>query len=145
MFLFSAFLNIQATVIYLQELSWAKTISKETHKDLVFRNEQKVTLEQLRSMAAETDYAFPDNNPVFISGESRYVRSLYYILYAEKGRKGCYQKGSVEDEFVFQNHAMVVKNKGQDGIIPFGTLAIRLFNSKTEQKNNLLPKGCLTY
>lgn len=140
----SIVLNFHATSTYLKDLSYAEKASEHTHKDLVFGTEKKVTLKQLRSMATETDHRFPANNPIFISGESRYARSLYYILSVEKGRNGCYQKGSV-DYPVFQDHVIVTKNKEQNNIIPFGTLAIQLISQETNKKSSVFPEECLTY
>ncbi|MFA6184342.1 MAG: glycosyltransferase family 39 protein [Parcubacteria group bacterium] len=136
------FLNLYSTDIYLKNLSYAGKTSDKMEKDLVFGTEEKVTLGQLRAIATKIDNNFSDNGFIFISGESRYVRSLYYILSIEKGRKGCYQKGSLE-ESIFQNHVLLIKNKGENGAIPFGTMSVQLISPQIDEiRKDILPKEC---
>lgn len=148
-------LNFSATAKYLSELSLSQVSAEESGKDLVFGTEPKVTLDQLRTMADETQKRFSMLHPVFISGESRYARSLYYILSVERGYVGCYLKGSV-DEPIFTNHIRVIKNKQETRLtekslserkeqIFFGTLALEFVTTSTTPQNNTLPKECLTY
>ena len=143
-FLVLFIVNIQATKTYLEELSSAAVMNTETNKDLVFGTEQKVTLEQLRLMAIETDRVFAGSSPIFVSGESRYTRSLFYLLTVERGREACYRKGSV-DGFVFQDHVTVLKNKNQEGVTAFGTMAIMLKRAESNQRDIELPLDCFRY
>ncbi len=135
--------NIYATTIYLRDLSKSKSSFAESKKDLVFGTEPKVTLGQLRYLASKTSDELIVGDPVFVSGESRYARSLYYLLSAEEGHRGCYMKGSV-DVPILVNHVIVKKNKGRDdNSNSFGTLATSL--DIVEGSDKSLPEGCLDY
>ncbi len=146
-------LNIAVTTTYLSELALSRVSAEESGTDLVFGTESKVTLDQLRALAAATQERFRTSDPLFISGESRYARSLYYILSVEYGFSGCYLKGSV-DEPVSVNHVRVIKNKPElvkeslsreKERVPFGTLALKFMPANSSAQKNSLPKECLTY
>ncbi len=143
------FLNLYSTLQYFQGLDSSAYSNQESSKDLVFGTEPKVTLSQLRKMgsAVDTTFSHGKNEPIFISGESRYVRSLYYILFSEFNREGCYLKGSVDTENNL-NHVAVVKNR--DGIkmkerVATGTLALSFDDALEDDRTYELPSDCLDY
>ncbi len=144
-------LNFLTTSRYLSELSASQISPEESGKDLVFGTEHKVTLGQLRKLADTTRERLGTGRPVVISGESRYVRSFYYLLSVENGLTGCYFKGGKENS-VASYQARIVKNKQERGSgLPqweyhasFGTLALELFSSGELSPDNERPAGCLT-
>lgn len=144
--------NMTATSQYLKELVRSQTSFQESGRDLVFGTESKVTLGQLRALAKETDEQFIDG-PVLVSGESRYARSLYYLLFVEQGIDGCYIKGSV-DTAVGMNHARVyiVRNgadaaHSESGRTSFGTLGLELTPGEAgmSDQQSISIEKCPTY
>lgn len=147
-------LNVWASTLYLQELAASRISNSETGRDLVFGTENKVTLGQIRDVARVVDERIDLEQPIFISGESRYVRSLYYILSVERNRQSCYVKGDASDTSGGFNHVSVsfassADNKRQDSSkIPFGTLTISLDvlnESNANMQQVFLPKDCFNY
>lgn len=134
-------LNVEATTTYLGDLKKSQSSRGETREDLVFGGDGKVTLSQLRNIASDIHARVPAPEPIIISGESRYVRSVYYLLFVEQGRTGCYIKGT-QKEPLPSYHVIVTKNKGQRDATAFGTLATQFV---APQVGALVPGDCITY
>ena len=141
-------LNLSATHGYFHGLSRAVVSSADTERDLVFDSRHKVTLSQLRMIAQEADTRFPEPLPLFISGESRYARSLFVILSQEYGREGCYIKGSVEEGTVMIPHVHIehARETNQDEResftrVSFGTLVS--YFSTGQEAQSPMPVDCL--
>jgi hypothetical protein len=142
-------LNFQATTKYLRELSNSQVSADESGRDLRFGTAPKVTLGQLRDIASETNRRFALSTPVFISGESHYVKAIYYLLSVEYGYKGCYFKGTEKNIPTGFNHLFLTefdnKSDNKANLLPFGTLAATFKIVDSPAINISLPKGCLTY
>jgi predicted membrane-bound mannosyltransferase len=110
--------------VYIRELERSQHSNAETKRDLIFGTEEKVTLGQLRSLARQVTEEVPTNAAVFITGESRYVRSLYSILsYEQNFSNLCYVKG---DQSGVVNAYQVEVNKNKTQANYSGTLKISI-------------------
>ena len=149
-------LNLFMATNYLSELSMSRTSNAESGRDAVFGTDNKVTLGQLRALATETDRRFPIEQPLFISGESRYARSLYYLLSVEHQRKGCYVKGDsgngIPRTFAHVAIDFTQATDNEKSSDPnearFGTLTARFDDAVEPGENDTVqtsPSTCFTY
>lgn len=141
------FLNLHVTIQYLRELARSQVSAVESSRDLRFGTEVKVTLGQLRTIAKATNEKFTPTTSVLISGESHHVKSMYYVLSAEYGYRGCYMRGKQKAIPAGFNHLFIdeyVLTK-YDNFIPFGTLGASFEKTDAPEPNAPFPKGCLTY
>jgi hypothetical protein len=147
-------LNYQATQLYLKGLSAARLSNEDFGPDLVFDTRNKVTLIQLRDIAQEAARRFDSRSPVLVSGESRYARSLYFVLSSDHARTGCYIKGSTDDVVVAIPEVMIRHTQDEAkeipgfSMIPYGTLTAyfsELVQPEVNPEKSTLPKGCLDY
>ena len=130
----------------LNQLRISRISAEESREDLRFGTAPKVTLGQLRAIADEADQQFTNNIPVVITGESLYVKSLFYILSAEYGHKGCYIRGDKNVPSSFNNLVIEYYPNKKTGTT-FGTLAasFKIADTSLHQSDFELPKGCLNY
>jgi hypothetical protein len=142
-------LNFQATAKYLRELSNSQISADESGRDLRFGTAPKVTLGQLRNIANEANRRFTTHAPVFIFGESHYVKAMYYLLSVEHGRKGCYFKGTEKNIPAGFSQLFIVEaddtSDNKTDYMTFGTLAATFEATASLSTDAPLPKGCLTY
>lgn len=141
------FLNLQATTKFLRELAISQVSAEESGRDLRFGTEIKVTLGQLRTIADEAKQKFSIELPVIISGESHHVKSMYYVLTAEYGYRGCYMRGKQQDATDEVNHLFIDEYKPSEAntLTSFGTLGATFEIAELPNPNTPFPKGCLTY
>lgn len=137
-------INFYATLIYLKELSSSQTSAKESGRDLRFGTAPKVTLGQLRRIGGEASARFNNDAPVIVTGESLYVKSMYYVIFAEKKYNGCYLRGNKDIPDWF-NHLIINYNPDDEAQIEFGTLSATFIKSESSNPSAPLPAGCLTY
>lgn len=137
-------LNFQVSTRYLHELSTSMTSVAESNRDLRFGTAPKVTIGQLRLIAREASAHFAPGETIVITGESLYVKAMYYVLSVEFGYPGCYIRG---DKTVptFFNHLIIEYAPSNKTSIPFGTLSAGFETKNTSQTTAPLPKDCLTY
>lgn len=138
------FINIYSTAVYLRELSVSQFSYEETNRDLRFGTAPKVTLGQLRAIANKADSQFNNNAPVIVTGESLYVKSMYYIISAENNYSGCYLRGENEVSHEF-NHLIIEYAPSEKVNEQFGTLAAKFIPAISADKKIMMPKNCLTY
>lgn len=150
-------LNLKATVTYLHELTVSSVSEAESGRDLRFGTAPKVTLGQLRAIAAEARRNFDQNSPVLVSGESLYVKAMYYLISVEQGYDGCYVHGEVDDiPAGFHNiaitytksisNAKLESNQDENlSLKVFGTMAATFRAEDDFSPKGLLPEKCLTY
>lgn len=153
-FVFVIFLNLQSTSRYLKELSLSQISNQESSDDLRFGSDSKVTLGQLRNIAQEATNNLNKENILIISGETHYVKALYYLLSVENGFKGCYLRGHKDNVFDSLNQVVIGYNKLDDDIIAndedgitkfFGTLKASFKKAEAPGSNINLPVECITY
>jgi 4-amino-4-deoxy-L-arabinose transferase-like glycosyltransferase len=145
-------LNIWSTTDYLRELSVSRVSAQESERDLVFATEAKVTLGQLRLLARETARRLDKTQPMLVSGESRYARSLFYLLSREEGLRGCYVKGDAERRAEIQRvHIVKHKPEGEldvqrgEKYVSFGTLGLILTPLEKASDSTGVVSDCLDY
>lgn len=140
-------INIQATTKYLRELAISQVSAEESGRDLRFGTEIKVTLGQLRAIADEARQKFMSDIPVIISGESKHIKSMHYVLSEEYGYQSCYIRGKVENTPEGFNHLIIAEYKSatNNELIPFGTLGAIFRITESSEPNATFPKKCLTY
>ncbi|MFZ2154338.1 MAG: glycosyltransferase family 39 protein [Candidatus Moraniibacteriota bacterium] len=148
------FLNLQATSKYLKELSVSRTSNFESSDDLRFGSDAKVTLGQLRDIASEASTRLDKESFLVISGETHYVKALYYLLTVEHGYRGCYLRGRNADIDTTFNQLVIGYNKS-DGSVKyfldnsdsqkeFGTLGAS-FKKSNIYADSPFPVGCINY
>ncbi|MGK2848839.1 MAG: glycosyltransferase family 39 protein [Minisyncoccota bacterium] len=140
-------LNLQATTKYLRELAVSQVSAEESSRDLRFGTEAKVTLGQLRAIAKTANQKFVPTTPILISGESHHVKSMYYVLSAEYGYRGCYMRGKQKTIPVGFNHLFINEYRLEEDndLIPFGTLGATFEITDLPEPSATFPQGCLTY
>ena len=147
---FIVFLNFYATFAYLKDLSDSRFSNKKGGDDLRFENDSKVTLGQLRDIAQEADLRLDKENFLIISGETHYVKAMYYLLSVEYGFRGCYLRGDKYDIDPVFNQLIIYYNKNDDNHSEktekkFGTLKASFIKSELPAKNLKVPEGCINY
>lgn len=138
------FVNFYSTAVYLRELAVSQYSYEESNRDLRFGTAPKVTLGQLREIANKAGSQFNNNAPIIITGESLYVKSLYYVVFAENKRNGCYIRGDNDVSAQFNNliieYAPSEKTNEQ-----VGTLSAKFIPAISAGENTTMPKNCLAY
>ncbi|MEK7494772.1 MAG: glycosyltransferase family 39 protein [Patescibacteria group bacterium] len=140
-------INLQTTLLFLGELARSQVSAEESSRDLRFGSEPKVTLGQLRAIGKGASQHFPKGEPVFISGESRYTKSMYYVLSKELGYPSCYMRGE-ESVPAGLHHLFLSENKPEKNApesLPFGTLSASFTIADIVSEEVTFPAGCLTY
>jgi 4-amino-4-deoxy-L-arabinose transferase-like glycosyltransferase len=140
-------LNLQTTTKYLHELAISQVSAEESGRDLRFGTEIKVTLGQLRIIADKASQQFAPRTPVIIYGESKHVKSMYYVLSNEYGYRSCYIRGKTKDMLADFNHLFINEYKSSEAntLTPFGTLGAAFEITESPELNTPFPKDCLTY
>lgn len=148
-------LNLKASLSYLHDLSSSRVSSKESGRDLRFGTAPKVTLSQMRDIASEAKKRFTQNEHVIVSGESMYVKAMYYLLSAENGFEGCYVHGNAEKIPAGYNNLIISYSKTSDdaesdggelSFEKFGTLSASFEKAEGNVDfSESMPKKCLTY
>lgn len=137
-------INLYSTATYLRELAVSQVSAEESSMDLRFGTAPKVTLGQLRKIASEANNRFSNSAPTIVTGESLYAKSMYYVLSAENGRKGCYMRGDNEVAPWF-NNLIIEYAPSEKAQTQFGTLAAGFISASSVKSDAPLPEGCLTY
>lgn len=149
-FILLIFLNFYATFVYLRDLSDSRFSNEKGGGDLRFENDYKVTLSQLRDIAKEVDLTLNKEKFLVISGETHYVKSVYYILSREYGFKGCYLRGNNHKIDPSFNQVVIQYNKFREddsgkNYKKFGTLKASFFEPGIFSEDTKIPDGCIDY
>lgn len=150
----SLFSNAVESIGYINNLQQAQFSSEKTKKDLRFGEESKVTLVQLRALAREVERIVPKEDKLLITGDSKTVKSLYFVLAKEYGyEKSCYVRGTNKRDFDgYRAHLSTTDELGRVKTLEdehfvlestIGTLSITIFKQSFPDERDL--GDCLTY
>lgn len=144
------FFNFYNTIKYLKELNVSQFSNEKSSDDLRFGGDSKVTLGQLRGIAQEAEISLNKENFLIISGETHYVKAMYYLLSVENGFRGCYLRGDVEKIDPSFDQLIIHYNKIEDNDFNkleknFGTLKASFMRSSYPREDKKMPEGCINY
>jgi len=144
------FLNSYITFRYLKELNTSQLSNEKSNDDLRFGGDSKVTLGQLRDIAQEAEIKLNKENFLIISGETHYVKAMYYLLSVEHGFRGCYLRGEIEKLNPSFNQLIIRYNKIDDKKYNkleknFGTLKASFIKADYLGEDDKIPEGCINY